>query len=68
MTDYNHPPPLTRIAPLCGSGWLRQHILDHTQEEIDALTLELIHDDMPYAFIPGTGKKGTVKNLVTLRR
>ena len=68
MTDYTHPPPPTGTEPLCGPGWLRQHIRDYTQEEIDALTLELIHDDMPYAFIPGSGKKGTDKNPVTLRR
>ncbi len=44
--------------PLCGYQWLRGHLQDHTQAEIDALSLEVRIDGKNLPGIEqGTSKK-----------
>ena len=54
--------------PLCGWTWLEEHIRDHTHAEIEALAIEIRHDDKPFATIKAEDHRGTVKELVKLRK
>lgn len=49
--------------PLCGDDWLREHLYDHTPEEIEALTIEITRDNIQLPSVFASSKKGTVKAL-----
>jgi len=55
-----------RIAsnPLCGDDWLRAHLIDHTPEEIGALTIEIGCNGNQLPPVSVADKKGTVKAIL----
>lgn len=55
------------VPPICGSVWLLKHLHDHTQAEIDALGIEIRHDDKLLAKVKTSNGKGTIKNIIGLR-
>lgn len=61
MSDY--PPPLSTTKPLCGWDWLRQHLRDHSQAEIEALTLEMSYNGRNLPPVRVADKRGTVKTM-----
>jgi len=50
--------------PLCGDEWLMLHQLDHSREEIEALTIEIACDNKWLPPVSVGDKKGMVKVLV----
>lgn len=62
MSDY--PPPLSTTKPLCGWDWLRQHLLDHTHAEIEALTIEIGYNGRNLPPVSAADNRGTVKSIV----
>jgi len=50
--------------PLCGEGWLKAHLADHTHEEIEALTIEIGCDNKWLPPVSVADKKGTVNTIV----
>lgn len=54
--------------PLCGSDWLREHIRDHTHAEIESLSIVVSQDGKDFATVRASNGKGTIKDLVRLRR
>jgi hypothetical protein len=52
--------------PLCGEDWLREHLEDHTPEEIEALTIEIAFDNrwlQPVSVAAERGLKKILKEL-----
>jgi hypothetical protein len=61
MVDY----PKTGIKPLCGSEWLREHLYDHTHEEIESLTIQVSMGGFRLSAIKaGNGKAKKLKEIV----
>lgn len=58
--------------PLCGQKWLDKHYHDHTQAEIDALTMEVILPNNQVIKLSNRTKRRKVKDIlkykVKLRR
>lgn len=54
-------------VPLCGGDWLRQHLWDHTHQEIEGLTLELSTGRGFHTFEASNGK-GKLRDYVKLQR
>lgn len=54
--------------PLCGWAWFQKHRLDHTQAEIDSLTIEVKVDNREMPTVSGTDKKGRVSSIVKINR
>jgi len=59
-----------RIEPICGIEWFRQHQYDHTQEEIDALGIEIKVDDKLRGRVKSGDKKsrGIVKKIIEVNK
>ncbi len=49
---------------LCGLPWLESHFFDHTQEEIDNLSIVIFKDDRKMTAITASTKKKIVRELV----
>ena len=54
-------------TPLCGEEWLKVHLLDHTPEEIGALTIEIGYDGKQLSTVSVADKRGTVKAILRQR-
>lgn len=54
--------------PLCGWTWYQRHRFDHTQAEIDALTIAVKVDSRQMPVVSNMDKKGRVSNMVKLNR
>ena len=50
--------------PLCGNEWLMFHFLDHSREEIEALTIEIACDNKWQPPVSVADKRGKVKAVV----
>lgn len=50
--------------PLCGEDWLKTHLGDHTFEEIEALSIEIAHDNSWLSPVSVADKRGTVKMMI----
>lgn len=51
--------------PLCGQDWYREHRFDHTQAEIDSLSIVISHQGQNLPPVRQDKKdKGLVKDLV----
>ena len=49
---------------LCGEDWLREHLNDHTPEDIEALTIEVEYENRQLLVASVADKKGKVKRAV----
>ena len=54
--------------PLCGQAWYLQHLRDHTQAEIDSLTIAVKVGSRQMPVVSNTDKKGRVSNIVKINR
>ena len=54
--------------PLCGQKWLDRHYHDHSQEDIDALTIVISFDSKKIANIGNGRGKGKVKAITKFKR
>ncbi len=56
--------------PICGQSWLNKHRHDHTQEEIDALGIEIRVGDKLQGRVKSGDKKarGIVKAIVEVNK
>lgn len=63
-------PHIGRLEPLCGQAWLNQHRYDHTQAEIDSLSIEVSVNGRLQANVESGNKKawGIVKEIVRVNR
>lgn len=50
--------------PLCGWEWLETHRRDHTQEEADALAIEITYDGKQLPLVSVGDKRGAVKAII----
>lgn len=50
--------------PLCGWWWFQQHKNDHTQAEIDALSIEVSRNGHTFPAIAKGNKRGILKELL----
>lgn len=50
--------------PLCGQKWLDKHKNDHSQAEIDALTIEVILPNNRVIKVFNRAKRKTVKDIM----
>lgn len=51
-------------SPLCGDEWLKEHLRDHTSEEIGALAIEIARGGRRSPPVSLADKKGAVKAAV----
>lgn len=52
------------IQPLCGQKWMDKHYHDYSQEDIDALTMEVILPNNQIIKLSGHTKRKKVKDLM----
>ena len=57
-----------RTEPLCGLDWYRQHLYDHTEAEIQALTMEVSIDERRVFSIRQSHKRGIVGEVIKAQR
>lgn len=55
---------IPKPPPICGDGWLREHLNDHSPEEIGALSIEVNHDGRKLPPVSVADKRGKVKAIM----